>query len=209
MKARAIVIALCLSLFLAQVIGAAEGGSGEGGIVYGKEHAFLIEPPEGWVLDNQSGVSQGSHAVFYPKGSSWSQATAVMYVNTVNKKQEGISTVQELIDIDFANFKKKNPSIVMTKSRSLTTGDGKTALVRLLQGDQWGNREAVAYIDEKAIVAFLVLTSRSQAAFQESLPAFEKLVASYRFFTADVRMPEKLKGGRDSAPVPKPQKPRN
>ncbi len=35
----------------------------------------------------------------------------------------------------------------MTESRSLKTGDGKTAQVRLFQGDQWGNREAVAYID--------------------------------------------------------------
>ena len=204
MKARAIVIALCLSLFLAHVLSAAERESGRGGIVYGKEHAFLIEAPEGWVLDNKSGVSQGSHAVFYPKGSSWSEAPAVMYANTANKKDKGITTAQELIDIDFAKFKKKNPSIVMTESRSLKTGDGKTALVRLFQGDQWGNSEAVAYIDGKAIVAILVLSSRNQAAFQDALPAFEKLVTSYRFFTDDVRMPEKLKGGRNSAPGTKP-----
>ena len=106
MKTRILVVVIGLSLLLAQVLGAAEKEIG-GGIVYGDEHSFFIEAPTGWVLDNRSGVSQGSHAVFYPKGSSWSKAPAVMYVNTANKKKEGITTTQELIDIDLAKFKKR------------------------------------------------------------------------------------------------------
>ena len=203
MKAKALFSAICFSLLAAQILCAAEKEFG-GGIVYGKDHAFLIEAPPGWVLDTQSAASQGIHAVLYPKGSSWSEAPAVMYANMASKKKEGITNVQQLIDLDLAKFKKKNPKIGMTERRPLKTADGKTAQVRLFQGDQWGNREAVAYIDEPAFVAILVLSSRSQADFQESLPAFEKLVASYRFFTNDVRMPEKPKKGRDSTPRPKP-----
>ena len=207
MKTKTLVAAIGLILLVAQILCAAQKEFGGGGIVYGDEHSFLIEAPTGWVLDNRTGVSQGLHAVFYPKGSSWSKAPAVMYATTVNKKKEAVTTPQQLIAIDLAKFKKTNPKIVMTEGRPLKTEDGKTALVRLFKGDQWGNIEGVAYIDEKAVVAILVLSSRNQAAFQEALPAFEKLVASYRFFTDDVRMPKKPQGGRDSAPEPKPQKP--
>src|SRR5437588_2113749 len=38
-----------------------------GGIVYGPKAAFNIAAPEGWVLDNESGVEQGFHAFFIRK----------------------------------------------------------------------------------------------------------------------------------------------
>ncbi len=62
MKARAHrSLPFVFSLFAGpDVICAAEKESGGGGIVYGKEHAFLIEAPQGWVLDTQErGESQG------------------------------------------------------------------------------------------------------------------------------------------------------
>ena len=36
----------------------------KGGIIFGKDHAYVLTAPKGWVLDNQSGVDQGIHAVF-------------------------------------------------------------------------------------------------------------------------------------------------
>src|SRR5689334_7677629 len=42
-----------------------------GAIVYGPKAAFNITAPEGWVLDNQSGKSQGLPCVLYRKGQSW------------------------------------------------------------------------------------------------------------------------------------------
>ncbi len=49
-----------------------------GGIVYGENFWFIVKAPDGWVLDNNSGINQGLHAVFYPRGSSWDTATTVM-----------------------------------------------------------------------------------------------------------------------------------
>src|SRR5947207_15637477 len=50
-----------------------------GGIVYGPKAAFNIAAPEGWVLDNESGVEQGLPCVLYPKGESWADARTVIY----------------------------------------------------------------------------------------------------------------------------------
>lgn len=50
------------------------------GLIFGKNHAFVLTAPTGWVLDNKSGVTQGLQAVFFPAGSSWKDGAAVMYV---------------------------------------------------------------------------------------------------------------------------------
>ncbi len=51
------------------------------GIIYGKNFAYSLTSPEGWILDNKSGVKQGLYAVFYKKGLSWQNAETVMYAN--------------------------------------------------------------------------------------------------------------------------------
>jgi hypothetical protein len=191
MKSRVILFAVLLGLLFVQSLSAAEKEFGGGGIVYGEGYAFLIDAPPGWVLDTRSGVPDGLHAVFYPRGSSWSKSPTVMYAAWASKKKEGVSTLQQMIDKDVANFKKDNPSMVITESRSLKTGDGKTALVRLFKGGQEGNFEAVAYVGEKAGVAVLVLASHNQVSFNKAIPAFEKLVSSYYFYTEDVKLPKK------------------
>jgi hypothetical protein len=191
MKSRVILLTVLLGFLLVPALLAAEKEFGGGGIVYGEGYAFLIDAPPGWVLDTRSGVPDGLYAVFYPRGSSWSESPTVMYAAWASKKKEGVSTLQQMIDKDVANFKKDNPSMVITESRPLKTGDGKTALVRLFKGGQEGNSEAVAYVGEKAGVAVLVLASHNQVAFNKAIPAFEKLVSSYQFYTEDVKLPEK------------------
>ncbi len=61
-----------------------------GGIVYGPKAAFNIAAPEGWVLDNQSGVEQGLPCVLYPKGSTWADATTVMYAKIASPQFEKV-----------------------------------------------------------------------------------------------------------------------
>jgi hypothetical protein len=157
-----------------------------GGIVYGEDHAFVVDAPEGWVLDNKSGVGQGLYAVFYPKGESWENATAVMYVNTA--KREESDTVATLIEYDTAQFKRGNPDVSVEKAARITTSDDKEAEVRYFTGDQWGNSEAVAYIEEETIFVLIVLTSRTKEAFESAKPAFGDLVKSYSFWTTDVQI---------------------
>jgi hypothetical protein len=156
------------------------------GLVYGKDHAFWVSAPKGWVLDNQSGAPQGLHAVFYRLGSSWSDATTVMYVNT-GRLAKGES-LQSFIAGDLARFRERSPNVKMTKESSISTSDKRTADVRRFSGDQWGNDEAVAYIQEDAIVVMIVLTARNRPDFEAARPSLSELVKSYRFMTKDVRI---------------------
>jgi len=161
---------------------------GGAGIVYGKDHAFSISTPKGWVLDNSSGVSQGLHAVFYPKGGSWQKSPAVMYANTASRKSEDNETVEKLITYDIGQFKSNHPNVKINDLDSLLTKDKKKVIVKTFAYSQY---EAVAYIEEETIIAMLVLTTRTEEQFKNAIPAFKELVSSYFFMTKDVHLPDK------------------
>lgn len=165
------------------------------GIVYGPGHSFSVKAPEGWVLDNKSGASQGLHAVFYPEGSSWSDSPIVMYANAADRTDPAHPTRSALIDFDIAQLRQKNPELKVTDRPAVRTGDGKEAVVKVFQGDKGGNFEAVAYIEEAKVVTMLVLSSRDEEVFQSAYSVLEQLVGSYKFLTEDVKVEGKQGGG--------------
>jgi hypothetical protein len=160
--------------------------SGAAGIVYGEGHAFCVAAPHRWVLDNHSGADQGLHAVFYPVGSSWADAPAVMYATAANRRAG--ESLDEFIAGDLAEYKNKSPNAIMAAAAPIETSDKKQAVIRHFTGDAWGNKEAVAYIQEDTVFVIITLTARTAASYESALPAFTELVKSYYFLTKDVQI---------------------
>lgn len=157
-----------------------------GGLLYGNDHSYLLGAPKGWVLDNQSGKPQGLVAVFYPKGGSWANSPSVMYSRIQPKKGK---TFAEAIQWDIDYMKKQSPMIQVTEQAPITYGkEKKQASVRYLTGEHDRNLEAVAYMEEANWVVLVVLTSRNEQSFKESLPAFKELVESYVYLTDQVKI---------------------
>lgn len=151
------------------------------GVIFGRDHAFALTAPKGWVLDSKSGVSQGSNAVFYPEGSSWKNSTVVMYASVYHKRNVTEETSATVIAGDIAEFKKKSVKLKVVEAASLPTRKDKQAAVHYFDGDTFGNSEAVAYLDEGKVVVMLVLSARTKREFDLSLTAFRELVSSYLF----------------------------
>lgn len=164
--------------------------SANGGIVYGKNHAFGVNAPTGWVLDNKSGVNVGLQAVFYPAGDSWNSAVSVMYCNTALKEVKGNETIEKVIEYDINIFKNKSKADVKDGD-NLQTDDNNTAIVKNFYDSTNKNYETVAYIDEKDVVVLLVLSSRNKEDFEKSLEPFKELVSSYFFITDQVKINDK------------------
>ncbi len=51
----------------------------DGLVVYGGSWAMMVFEPNGWVGDCAAGAADGVNIVFYPKGSSWSEAPVAIY----------------------------------------------------------------------------------------------------------------------------------
>ncbi len=149
------------------------------GIVYGTNHAFIITAPEGWILDNSSGVNQGLHAVLYPKGGSWNYSPTVMYANTASKNVKGNETLEKLMSFDSLQFKARDKDIKIEDATPLFTNTNKEVKIRYFIDKSAPSYEATAYIDEEKIVTLLVLSSRDETGFKDSKSKFEELIKSY------------------------------
>jgi hypothetical protein len=177
---------LSLGLLIFSIaIATASAAEDQTGIVYGDSHAFFVTAPPGWVLDNQSGLSNKVHAAFYPQGSSWRDSPAVMYANGVARSSG--ETVDSFIADDIQTFRGRSPQIQVKEASPIKTKDGRIAAVRYFSGDQSGNHEAVAYIAEKRSIIVLALSARTQDAFQRSLRPFEELVQNLLSFQTTLK----------------------
>lgn len=159
-------------------------------VVYGNDNSFAVKAPKGWVLDTKSGLSSGLYAVFFPEGSSWAKAISVMYCNTASKKAKGNETIEEVIKYDIDRFKKEQDAFV-NDGENIVTSDSKTAIIKNFYDNRNKNYECVAYIDEKNVVVFLVLSSREKSDYENSLQSFYELVRSYYYLTDNFKIEEK------------------
>ena len=146
-----------------------------GAIVYGSEAAVLVSSPDGWVIDNVSGVRQGLHCVMYPEGSSWEKGNEVMYIS-ISLCQPG-ETIEDSIAGDVASFKKNYPAAIINELEPLVTVSGEKVLLRAFYGGGYENYEAVGYARFKNSLICYVLTSRDKKGFEANLNNFKKMIA--------------------------------
>ena len=158
---------------------------GEEGYVHGTNHCYYFNAPSGWVLDAVSGKNQGVPMVFYPKSSTWANATTVIYSRNAGFVQ-GAKTPQEKIKGQvnrvMEEFKKsgdgpalKATLVATVKSKSSANGE-----VWKFSGDKWGNLELVAYFVGPSTVNFFVMNSRDPKDYERLSPALLELASSYR-----------------------------
>lgn len=180
MKTIALTLALLLHIASASIL---EEGVG---IIHGKNHAFSFKAPKGWVLDNESGVGQGVHAVFYEKGGSWEKSKVVAYARAADRDGD-IKTAADQVAKTIADFRKNGSAKYDGKKmKTVKTKSGKEGVIYHFSGDKWGNFEAVAYFEEEKTINFVVLNSRDEKLFTAALPAFEELVKSYLFVSDSI-----------------------
>lgn len=147
--------------------------------VVGNGVIFALPEPTGWKMDTDSAKNNNLPVVYYPTGQTWSNAPAVMYVNS--SINDCHTTFEKFISNDLAEFKSNSPKIVIRDGGTMTV-DGKMVIIKLFSGDQYGNNEAVAYLDntDGAFIT-ITLTSRTRPLFDDALPVFDELVANFQF----------------------------
>jgi hypothetical protein len=159
------------------------------GILYGDDHAFSFQAPPGWVLDNQSGVNQVLHVVFYHRDQSWADATVIAYARAATK-DDIIKDIPSLVKFNVDRFHENgSPNYRSKFVKTIKTSDSKrNAHIYFFEGDAWGNYEAAGYIEETKTINFIILSSRTKNSFLAALTAFESLVSSYIFITDKVEI---------------------
>jgi hypothetical protein len=75
-------------------------GANQAGILYGRGYAYILSAPKGWVMDDETGRSEGLEAVFYRQGESWAAGAAVLYANVAPKVKGQDDTLAKIIQYD-------------------------------------------------------------------------------------------------------------
>lgn len=144
-----------------------------GGIVYGPKAAFNIAAPQGWVLDNKSGVEQGLPCVLYPKGESWADARTVMYANIAGTEFEDVNA---FVATAIGEMKAKH-GIPREKIASGKTKDGHDYFINEYPAtknySQW---ERVGYVQLPHAVAYIVLSSRDHSSYRKDSGALQDVL---------------------------------
>lgn len=150
------------------------------GMLFGDDHAFTLTAPEGWVLDNKSGMNQGLHMVFYPQGGTLQNSPVFAYGRSA-ALEAGIGTIEDLVTSIIRQFKADGSvNITARKEKTLPLTEGKTAEVYFYRGDRWGNYEAAGYILERKTINFLVFSGRGEKAFIDNIGKFYEILSSYK-----------------------------
>jgi hypothetical protein len=157
-------------------------------VIEGDNHLFMISAPEGWVLDDTSGMGSRIRCVFYRKGEQWSTAATVMYVNPLHGYGARARTVSALIAEDEKSFRQRSPRGKVTEGGTIQTTGKKTAVVRYFSNDGGPAHEAVAYVPEAELVMLIVLSSKTPDGFQGALPAYREMVQSYAWVASNAEL---------------------
>ena len=157
-------------------------------IIEGDNHLFMVSTPDGWVLDDTSGMGSRIRCVFYPKGQKWATAPTVMYVNPLHGYGAKTRTVSMLMAEDEKSFKKNSPRGKVTDGGTIQTTGKKTAVVRYFSNDGGAANEAVAYVPEAEMVMLIVLSSKTPQGFQGALAAYREIVQSYAWVASNAEL---------------------
>lgn len=176
MKTKACIVAFLALGALRPCVSAQE--SFRGGIVYGPNAAFNIAAAKGWVVDNQSGVSQGLPCVLYPKGESWADARTVMYAKIASPQFEDVNAfvAMAIKDMEKTHGKPKE------KIASGKTTDGHDYFINEYPAtktySQW---ERVGYVQLPHAVAYIVLSSRDRSSYQKDSGALQQVLKNFTY----------------------------
>jgi hypothetical protein len=161
------------------ICSSASAQTGAGGFVYGKDHAYFLEAPKGWVLDSGDAAKEKVGGVFHPVNAHWPESGVIIYTDFYTKRK-GLQTPSDAMRNDVALFQKEGSVVHSTKKPSIKTNiGGLVGDVYHFGPDRRGQYDARAYFTYKGYIDYFVLTARDKATFQKSLAAFEHVVRSY------------------------------
>src|SRR5205809_1844540 len=176
MKTKICILALVALATLPPYIRAQE--TFRGGVVYGPKAAFKIDAPDGWLLDNNSGVKQGLPCVLYPKGSSWADAKTIMYAKIASTEFEDVN---EFVATAIKGMEKVHGK-PKEKIASGKTADGRDYFINEYPAtktySQW---ERVGYVQLPHAVAYIVLSSRNKTSYSKDAFALEKVLKTLAY----------------------------
>ena len=148
-----------------------------------------LPPPDGWTQDAGASRRYGCDALA-PVGESFNDAKAVIYGCAVYKpRAPKLHGLDAFIKDDQATFRQEDPELRLDRLGDIITGGDAPLTLYALTPGAGANWEVIAYGEEageagsapeEGFFLTFVLSARSQAARDAALPAFRRMLQTYR-----------------------------
>jgi hypothetical protein len=148
------------------------------GVVYGPKAAFEVTAPEGWVLDNTAGLSNGLQCVLYLSRSSWQGSPVIMYAKIASPRFERLDDFLEFTRKEYA---KDDPLPTLERMAPITINDSLSAVVMSCTGGVHDNHEQTAYVQVPGAVCYVVFSARDEAGFKMYAHALAETVRTFHY----------------------------
>ncbi|PYX30553.1 MAG: hypothetical protein DMG80_12535 [Acidobacteria bacterium] len=140
---------------------------------------LAFDTPTDWERSDGPGI-----ASFVPKGSDASSSAAMIYISgaPIGSDQE-VKTLSDYVQSDISGFKSRFQKGDVHKEQTILLPVSKmeVPVYTFKSGEQRNSVEQVAYIQDTALrVLTVVLTAKTDTAFNKSLPVFQSFVKSFR-----------------------------
>lgn len=99
---------ICIAVLVTSICPALNTENLKGLIIDGEGFWFIITEPDGWTVEIENANARKLNAYFVLDGHTWDNSSGVIYIRVLDK--EGL-TVEQHLEIDMKNFKKKKQTI--------------------------------------------------------------------------------------------------
>ena len=150
-------------------------------IIYGKEWAFVSQPPEGWNGYCGDEAPPGTNLLMLPEGKTWEDTDAVLYVSVFDRTQPDLAA---FVRDEQKSFLAESPSAKITPLQLPGKARPGMILTRI-DGAGGGKYELAAYAEGPHAYYMIVLSNdsaalreRNRAAFVDYLDGFHAMERS-------------------------------
>lgn len=135
---------------------------------------------DGWVHEDEASIQLKAN-VLVPAGKSFFDSTAVIYGGAIYKPRSPETTsLDQLVANDVAEALNGTPGTTGKELRKMTDADGKPWRCFAFTPHDEGRWEWVAYGEEGDFYLIFAVTGKTSSALRSALPAFKKLVQTYK-----------------------------
>jgi len=146
------------------------------GIVFGPKAAFQITAPDGWVLDNKTGLPDTLHCVLYMKNYSWETSPILIYAKIAGTS---ITNVNKFIKDTIRHMKEQSAYFKCKKLGNIPIDSTHTAIIYEYRDCPYTNISRVAYIQVPNAVCFIVYSTDNKYYYKKHIPSYESTVKSF------------------------------
>ena len=127
-------------------------------------------------MDNSAGAEQGLPCVLYPKGSTWAEASTIIYAKIATTQFEDVNA---FVATAIKEMKEQH-GMPKEKIESGKTHDGRQYFINEYPAtERYSQWERVAYVQLPKAVAYVVFSSRDETSYRKNAAALSEVLKTF------------------------------